>query len=146
MPETGPNTMRCDIVSARRELFSGEVTRCVVYGTAGELGIYPRHAPLMTTLRAGEVRVLKPDDEEISFIIGGGILEVMPHLVTVLVDHAVRATDIDEAAARHAKAEAERELLSRTGEMEIAEAEAKLAEALAQLQALERLRRKLRRK
>jgi F-type H+-transporting ATPase subunit epsilon len=141
-----PNTVQCDIVSARRELFSGEVTRCVVSGSGGQLGIYPRHAPLMTTLQAGEVRVQKADQEELTFIIGGGILEVMPHLVTVLVDHAVRADDVDEAAARRAKAEAERELLTRTDRMEIAEAQAKLAEAVAQLRALERLRRKLKRR
>jgi F-type H+-transporting ATPase subunit epsilon len=146
MPEPGPGTIRCDIVSAHRELFSGEITRCVVSGTSGELGIYPRHAPLMTTLRAGEVRVLTPDDEELSFIIGGGILEVMPHLVTVLADTAVRAAEIDEAAARRAKSEAERVLQAGTGSMEIADAEAKLAEALAQLQAVERLRRKVKRK
>ena len=146
MPEPSPGTIRCDIVSARRELFSGEVTRCVVSGASGELGIYPRHAPLMTTLRAGEVRVLTPDDEELSFIIGGGILEVMPHLVTVLADTAVRAAEIDEAAARRAKSDAERVLQAGTGEMEIAEAEARLAEALAQLQAVERLRRKVKRK
>lgn len=146
MPEPSPGTIHCDIVSARRELFSGEITRCVVSGTSGELGIYPRHAPLMTTLRAGEVRVLTPDDEELSFIIGGGILEVMPHLVTVLADTAVRAAEIDEAAARRAKSEAERELRSGSGHLEIVEAEAKLAEALAQLKAVERLRRKVKRK
>ena len=140
------NTIQCDIVSARRELFSGEVTRCIVSGTGGELGIYPRHAPLMTTLRAGEVRVQKADQEELTFIIGGGILEVMPHLVTVLVDTAVRADHIDEAAAQRAKAEAERELLTRTDRMEIAKAQAKLAEAVAQLRALERLRRRLKRR
>jgi F-type H+-transporting ATPase subunit epsilon len=141
-----PNTIKCDIVSARRQLFSGEVTRCVVSGSGGELGIYPRHAPLMTTLKPGEVRVLKPDSEELTFIIGGGILEVMPHLVTVLADTATRADDIDETAAQRAKASAERELLTRTDRMEIAEAQAKLAEAVAQLRALERLRRKLKRK
>jgi F-type H+-transporting ATPase subunit epsilon len=98
---------------------------------------------LITTLKAGEVRVQKADAEELTFIIGGGILEVMPHLVTVLADTAVRADDIDEAAAQRAKAEAERELLTRTDRMEIAEAQAKLAEAVAQLRALEQLRRKL---
>lgn len=143
MPVAPINTIQCDIVSAHRQLFSGEVTRCVVSGTGGELGIYPRHAPLMTTLRAGEVRVQQVGESELSFIIGGGILEVMPHLVTVLVDHAVRADHIDEAAAKHAKAEAERELLTRTERMDIAKAQAKLAEAVAQLRALERLRRKL---
>jgi len=141
-----PNTIQCDIVSARRQLFSGEVTRCVVSGSGGELGIYPRHAPLMTTLKAGEVRVQQADQEELTFIIGGGILEVMPHLVTVLADSAMRADDIDEAAARRAKAEAERELLTRTDRMEIAEAQAKLAEAVVQLRALEQLRRKLKRR
>ncbi len=139
-------TIQCDIVSARRQIFSGEVTHCVVTGVGGELGIYPRHAPLMTTLQAGEVRVWEPDDKELTFVIGGGILEVMPHLVTVLADRAVRAADVDEAAAQRAKAEAERELQSRSGRMDIAEAQAKLAEAVAQLRALERLRRQLRRK
>jgi F-type H+-transporting ATPase subunit epsilon len=141
-----PRTIKCDIVSARRQLFSGDVTRCVVTGTGGELGIYPRHAPLMTTLQAGEVRLWDANDEELTFIIGGGILEVMPHVVTVLADTAVRAADIDEAAAKRAKAEAERELQTRSGHMDIAEAQAKLAEAVAQLQALERLRRQLKRK
>jgi F-type H+-transporting ATPase subunit epsilon len=142
-----PNTIKCDIVSARRQLFSGEITSCIVSGTGGELGIYPRHAPLMTTLKAGEVRIRKAGDgEELTFVIGGGILEVMPHLVTVLADTAVRAEAIDETAAMRAKAEAERELLTRTGEMEIAEAQAKLMEAVAQLRALDRLRRKLKRK
>ena len=146
MPAATPNTIKCDIVAANQQLFSGEVTRCVVSGTSGELGIYPRHAPLMTTLRAGEVRVQPMGDAELTFIIGGGILEVMPHLVTVLADHAVRADDVDEAAAKHAKAEAERELLTRTERLDIAEAQAKLAEAMAQLKALERLRRQLKRK
>lgn len=140
------NTIQCDIVSARRQLFSGEVTSCVVAGAGGELGIYPRHAPLMTVLKAGAVRIRRSDQEEITFIIGGGILEVMPHLITVLADTAVRADDIDEAAARRAKAEAERELLSRTEHMEIAQAQAKLAEAVAQLRALEQLRRQLKRR
>jgi F-type H+-transporting ATPase subunit epsilon len=92
------------------------------------------------------VRVRTPDDEELTFIIGGGILEVMPHLVTVLADTAVRADDIDETAALQAKAEAERELQTREERMDIAEAQAKLAEAVAQLRALERLRRKIKRK
>ena len=139
------NTIKCDIVSARHQLFSGDVTSCVVMGAGGQLGIYPRHTPLMTVLKPGAVRVRKADQEEITFIIGGGILEVMPHLITVLADTAIRADDIDEAAARRAKAEAERELQSRTEHMEIAEAQAKLAEAVAQLRALEQLRRQLKR-
>lgn len=137
------NTIKCDIVSAHRQVFSGDVTHCVVIGSGGALGIYPRHAPLMTTLRPGEVRVRQADDNELTFVIGGGILEVMPHMVTVLADRAIRATEIDEDAARRAKAEAERELQTRTERLDIAQAQAKLAEALAQLRALERLRRKL---
>ena len=142
-----PNTIKCDIVSAQQQLFSGEITSCIVSGTGGELGIYPRHAPLMTTLKAGEVRIRKAgDDEELIFVIGGGILEVMPHLVTVLADTAVRAEAIDETAAMRAKADAERELLTRTGEMEIVHAHAKLMEAVAQLRAIEHLRRKVKRR
>jgi len=140
------STVRCDIVSAGRELFSGDIRRCVVMGSDGQLGIYPRHAPMMTRLKPGELRILKADEEELTFVIGGGILEVMPHVVTVLADTAIRADDIDEAAAQRAKAEAERELASRTERMEIAEAQARLAEAVAQLRALERLRRRLKRK
>lgn len=141
------NTIKCDIVSLQQQLFSGEITSCIVSGTGGELGIYPRHAPLMTTLKAGEVRIRKAGDgEELTFVIGGGILEVMPHLVTVLADTAVRADAIDETAAMRAKAEAERELLTRTGEMEIVHAQAKLTEAVAQLRAIEHLRRKVKRK
>lgn len=147
MSGTPANTIKCDIVSAHRQLFSGEVTKCVVTGVSGELGIYPRHAPLMTTLKPGEVRVLQAgQDEELIFVIGGGILEVMPHLVTVLADTAVRADDIDEAAAMEAKREAERELRSRVGDLELARAEVKLLEALAQLRVVERLRLKHRRK
>lgn len=149
MPDTSINTISVDIVSASQQLFSGEATKCVVTGVSGELGIYPRHAPLMTTLKPGEVRVLQPgSDEELVFVIGGGILEVMPHLVTVLADTAVRAVDIDEAAARRAKEEAERELHTRETDMELAQAEAKLLEALAQLRAVEHLRQrtKLKRK
>ena len=141
------NTIKCDIVSAHQQLFTGDITSCVVSGTGGELGIYPRHAPLMTTLKAGEVRIRKAGDgEELSFVIGGGILEVMPHLVTVLADTAVRAEAIDETEAMRAKAEAERELLTRTGQMEIVQAQAKLMEAIAQLRAVERLRRQRQRK
>ena len=134
-------TIQCDIVSAHEEIFSGEASMIFATGTVGELGISPRHAPLITQLKPGPVRVQQPDGEEAFFFVGGGILEVMPHIVTVLADTAVRADDLDAAAAARAKEEAERELADRTGEMEIAEAQAKLAEAIAQLQALERLRK-----
>ena len=135
--------MKCDIVSARRAVWSGEVSMVFAPGAAGELGIAPRHAPLMTTLTAGAVRVLDIDGEESTFMIGGGIIEVMPHLVTVLVDSAIRAADFDEAAARKARDEAEHALESRTGEMEIAEVQVQLAQAMEQLAALERWRKRV---
>ncbi|MCH8226902.1 MAG: F0F1 ATP synthase subunit epsilon [Proteobacteria bacterium] len=138
-------TIRCDIVSAHEEIYSGDAVMIFATGVVGELGISPRHAPLITQLKPGPVRVQQPDGEEVFFFVGGGILEVQPHIVTVLADTAVRADDLDEAAAVRAKEEAERELQDRTGEMEVAEAQAKLAEAIAQLQALERLRKRLKR-
>lgn len=138
-------TIRCDIVSAHEEIYSGDAAMIFATGIVGELGISPRHAPLITQLKPGPVRVQQPDGEEIFFFVGGGILEVQPHIVTVLADTAVRADDLDEAAAVRAKEEAERELQDRTGEMEVAEAQAKLADAIAQLQALERLRKNLKR-
>lgn len=138
-------TIRCDIVSAHEEIFSGEAAMIFATGTVGELGISPRHAPLITQLKPGPVRVQQPDGEEAMFVVGGGILEVQPHIVTVLADTAIRAADLDEAAASRAKEEAERALADSTSRMEVAEAQAKLAEALAQLQALEQLRRKVKR-
>ena len=139
------HTIQCDIVSAQEEIFSGEATMIFATGAVGELGISPRHAPLITQLKPGPVRVQQADGEEAFFFVGGGILEVMPHLVTVLADTAVRADDLDEAAAVRAKEEAERELQNQTGEMEIAEAQARLLEAVAQIRALEQLRKKVRR-
>ena len=138
-------TIRCDIVSAHEEIYSGDAAMIFATGSVGELGISPRHAPLITQLKPGPVRVQQPDGEEVFIFVGGGILEVQPHIVTVLADTAVRANDLDEAAAVRARDEAERELQDRTGEMEVAEAQAKLAEAIAQLQALEQLRKKLKR-
>lgn len=135
--------MRCDVVSARKQIYSGEISMLIASGMAGELGITPRHAPLLTILKAGAVRVIDPEGEEKTFFIGGGILEVMPHLVTVLADSAVRADDFDEAAARQAMSEAERTLKDKTGDMEIAEAQAMLVETIEQLQALEQWRRRV---
>jgi F-type H+-transporting ATPase subunit epsilon len=135
--------MKCDIVSARRTVFSGEVTMIFAPGAAGELGIAPRHAPLLTTLTAGAVRVVDGQGEEKTFLIGGGILEVMPHLVTVLVDAAVRAVDFDEKAARRAKEDAERVLKESSESMEIAEVQVQLAQTIEKLQALERWRRRV---
>ena len=137
------HTIQCDIVSAQEEIFSGEASMIFATGSVGELGRSPRHAPLITQLKPGPVRVQQPDGEEAFFFVGGGILEVMPHIVTVLADTAVRADDLDEAAAVRAKEEAERELQDQTGDMEVAEAQARLLEAAAQLRALEQLRKKV---
>jgi F-type H+-transporting ATPase subunit epsilon len=138
-------TIRCDIVSAHEEIFSGEVAMVFATGIAGELGISPRHAPLITQLKPGPVRTLDSAGEEQFYFVSGGIIEVQPHVVTVMADTAMRGEDLDQAAAAAAKAEAERELADRTGEMEIAEAQSKLLEAVAQLQAMERLRKNLKR-
>jgi F-type H+-transporting ATPase subunit epsilon len=142
--EVVANTIRCDIVSAQEQIFSGEVAHVVVAGSSGEMGIYPQHTPLMSTLKPGTIRVVFPDGTESTFFIGGGIVEVMPHLVTVLADTAIRAVDLDEEAAQRAREGAEKELHTRAAELDIAEAMAKLAKALAQLRALEELRRRLR--
>ena len=136
-------TIRCDIVSAEAEIFSGEATMVVATGEMGELGIAPRHAPLITRLKPGKVVVTTADGEQLDFAISGGILEVQPQVVTVLADTAVRAEDIDEASVRAAKEEAERILAHRGEAMEVAEAQQRLAEVSAQLQALERLRKNL---
>ncbi|HEU0153630.1 MAG TPA: F0F1 ATP synthase subunit epsilon [Arenimonas sp.] len=137
------STIRCDIVSAEEEIFHGEVQMVVATGELGELGIAPRHAPLITRLKPGQVRVILANGEEQFFYVSGGILEVQPQVVTVLTDTAIRAADLDEAKAKEAKADAERILANRGEAMEIAEAQARLAEAMAQLQALERLRKNL---
>ena len=134
-------TIRCDIVSAEEEIFHGEATMVVATGEEGELGIAPRHAALITRLKPGQVRVHLPNGEEQFFYVSGGILEVQPNVVTVLADTALRAKDLDEAAARKAKEEAERMLANRTDALEVAQAQAQLSQAVAQLQALERLRR-----
>lgn len=137
------STIRCDIVSAEEEIYSGPVSMVVATGEMGELGIAPKHAPLITRLKPGQVRVILPNGEEQLFYVSGGILEVQPQVVTVLTDTAIRGKDLDEAAAKKAKEEAERILANRTEAVEVAEAQAQLAQAIAQLQALERLRKNL---
>ena len=136
-------TFRCDIVSAEQEIFQGEATLVAATGEVGELGIAARHAPLITRLKPGKVVVTLANGEQLDFAISGGILEVQPDVVTVLADTAIRAEEIEEAAVRKAKEEAERVLAGRGEPMELAEAQAKLAETVAQLQALERLRKNL---
>ena len=136
-------TIRCDIVSAEEEIFSGDVTMVVATGEMGELGIAPRHAPLITRLKPGKLVLTQPNGEKVDIVVSGGILEVQPQVVTILADTAIRAENIDELAVKKAKEEAERVLANRGEAMEITEAQAKLAEAMAQLQALERLRKNL---
>ncbi len=136
-------TIHLDIVSAEAEIFSGTVEVVVAPAVMGEVGIYPRHTQMMTPLKPGEVRVTKQGGEEESFYVSGGILEVQPHCVTVLSDTCVRAHDLDEAAAIEAKRHAEQALKDRSGEMDMAEAEAMLAQAVAQLQTIQRMRKKV---
>ena len=137
------STIRCDIVSAEQEIFSGEAELVVATGELGELGIAPRHTPLITRLKPGKVVVTLPGGEHVDIAISGGILEVQPNVVTVLADTAVRAQDIDEAAVRAAKAEAERILAQKDPKMSLEQAQAQLAMSIAQLSALERLRKNL---
>jgi F-type H+-transporting ATPase subunit epsilon len=136
-------TIRVDIVSAEAEIFSGEATMVVATGDQGELGITPRHAPLITRLKPGHVDVLLEGGERQQFYVSGGILEVQPQVVTVLADTAARASDLDEASAQQAMKEAREALANRTDAIELAEAQTRLTEAMAQLQALERLRKNL---
>ena len=137
------STIRCDIVSAEQEIFHGEATLVVATGELGELGIAPKHAPLITRLKPGKVVVTLANGEQLDFAISGGILEVQPQVVTVLADTAVRASDIDEAQVRKAKEEAERVLAHKDPKMSVEEAQAQLAMSIAQLSALERLRKNL---
>ena len=134
-------TIHVDIVSAEGELFSGPAAAVFAAASQGDLGIYPRHAPLLTLLKPGEVRVQPPGGEEQHFFVGGGVLEVQPNKVTILADTALRAKDIDEAAALAAKQRAEDALRDKAGHITQAEALAELARAAAQLKLLERLRK-----
>ena len=134
-------TIHVDIVSAEGEIFSGEAAMVFAPAVMGELGIAPRHAPLLTTLKAGEVRVQTPDGQEQFFYVSGGALEVQPHLVTVLADTALRAKDLDEAAALQAKQRAEETLRDRKDHVSIAEAQADLARIAVQFKLIEKLRK-----
>src|SRR5580658_8721701 len=135
------HTIRVDIVSAEGELFSGDATMVFAPASEGELGITPRHSPLLTLLKPGEVRVQTPDGVEQAFYVGGGALEIQPTCVTVLADTALRAKDIDEAAALAAEQRAEEALQDRAGAVDQAEALAELARVAAQLKILEKLRK-----
>jgi F-type H+-transporting ATPase subunit epsilon len=134
-------TLHVDIVSAEKELFSGPAEMVTAPGELGELGILPRHSQLLTRLKPGQVRVRLQGGEEQLFYVSGGLLEVQPSLVTILSDTAERAKDLDEASAQAAKQRAEQVIADHRSDFEYARAKAELAEAIAQLQAIERLRK-----
>jgi len=135
-------TIHVDIVSAENEIFSGLAEMIFAPAELGEVGIAPRHAPLITKLLPGEVRVKVNDTETQEYYVSGGILEVQPHLVTVLADTAIRAKDIDEVSALEAKAKAEEMLADKSGKIDLAKAQAELAQAMSQLRTLDRLRKR----
>lgn len=135
-------TLHVDIVSAEAEIFSGTVTMVFAPAEMGEVGIAPRHAPLLTRLKPGEIRIQQADGSEQSFFVSGGMLEVQPHVVTVLADTAIRAHDLDEAAAMEAKERAERLLADKHADIDYAKAQAELAQSIAQLRAIQKLRHK----
>lgn len=136
-------TVHCDIVSAEEEVFSGRVEMLAATGEAGELGIYPGHAPLLTTLRPGPLQLKTENGEELVYV-SGGFLEVQPSHITVLADTAIRAGDLDEAAALEAQKQAEQAMADKTADTEFSVAAARLAEAAAQLRTVQELRKKLR--
>ncbi|MEE9596441.1 MAG: F0F1 ATP synthase subunit epsilon [Acidiferrobacterales bacterium] len=136
------STIHIDIVSAEAEIFSGPAEMVFAPATLGGVGILPRHTPLLTTLKPGEVRVRHPGGKEETFYVSGGMLEIQPHVVTVLSDTAVRAEDVDEAAVLEAKERAERSLADRQSDIDEAQARAELIQAAAQLRMIRRLRDK----
>jgi F-type H+-transporting ATPase subunit epsilon len=138
-------TIHVDIVSAEAEIFSGTANMVFAPAEMGEVGIWPRHTPLLTRLKPGEVRVQVEGQEEQYFYVSGGILEIQPHVVTVLADTALRAKDLDEAAALRVKERAERAIADKASDFDYAKAQAELAEASAQLHAIRRMRDKSRR-
>jgi len=134
-------TIHVDVVSAEELIFSGLAEFVVLPGEAGELGILPGHMPLMTRIKPGAVRVMLPGDKEELIFVAGGLLEVQPGLVTVLADTAIRGADLDQAKAMEAKKMAEEAMVNRGSQMDYARAQAELAEAIAQLAAIDRLRK-----
>jgi F-type H+-transporting ATPase subunit epsilon len=136
------STMRVDVVSAEESIYSGEAHFVALPGESGELGIYPRHTPLISRIRAGSVRIQKPDGTEEFVFVAGGILEVQPHGVTVMSDTAIRGKDLDEEKANAAKALAEEALRNAKGEMDLAKAQNELYAVAAQIAALRKFRTK----
>ena len=135
-------TMHVNIVSAENEIYSGTVTEVYAPAEAGEVGIMPRHTQMLSTLKPGVVRIVTQDGTEESFYVSGGILEVQPHVVTVLSDTALRAADINESAAIEARTRAEAAMKDRASDMDYAKAKSELIEAVAQIEALKKIRRK----
>ncbi|MES2037980.1 MULTISPECIES: F0F1 ATP synthase subunit epsilon [unclassified Undibacterium] len=137
------HTIHVDVVSAEELIFSGEAEFVALPGEAGELGIYPKHTPLITRIKPGAVRIKVPGKAEDEFVfVAGGLLEVQPNAVTVLADTAIRGQDLDEAKANEAKKLAEQALVNRDSKIDYAQAQAELASAIAQLAAIQRLRQK----
>ncbi len=134
-------TIQVDIVSAEEEIYSGDAEMVFVSAVMGEMGILPRHTPLLTVLKPGEVRIRVTEGEEHNIYVSGGMLEIQPHVVTILADTAIRAKDLDEAAVLEAKQAAEKILQDKQSDIDYARAEAELAQAVAQLQAIQRLRK-----
>lgn len=136
-------TVHCDIVSAENEIFSGLVEMIIAHGAMGDLGIAPGHAPLLTQLDPGPVRVIKQNGDEEVYYVSGGMLEVQPKVVTVLADTALRADDVNEAAAQQAMEDARKALNNQQSDIDYSTAAAQLAEAAAQLRTIQQLKRKL---
>lgn len=136
-------TVHCDIVSAEQEIFSGKVEMVIAAGTEGDLGISYGHAPLLTALQPGPIRIIKPGGEEEIYYVSGGYLEVQSYQISVLADTALRASDMDEAAALEARKQAEQALHNQSSEIDYSRAAAQLAEAAAQLRTIQALRKKL---
>lgn len=134
-------TMHVNIVSAEREIYSGTVTQVFAPAEMGEVGIMSRHAPMLSTLKPGIVRIVSQEGDEQSFFVSGGILEVQPHVVTILSDTALRAADIDESAALEAKARAEAAMKDKASDLDYAKAKSELIEAVAQIEALRKVRK-----
>jgi len=135
-------TMHLNIVSAENEIFSGTVIQVFAPAEMGEVGIMSRHAPMLSTLKAGVVRAISQNEEEQTFFVSGGILEIQPHVITILSDTALRADDIDESAALEAKAQAEAAMKDKASDMDYAKAKAELLAAVAQIEALKKIRKK----
>lgn len=137
-------TIHVDVVSAEEQIFSGLAEVVIVPGEMGELGIYPRHTALMTRIKPGAVRIKRPDQEQEELIyVSGGMLEVQPSVVTILADTAIRGGDLDEVRALEAKQAAEEAMKNRTSDLDYAQAQAELAEAIAQLRAIQQLRKNI---